>query len=200
MRKLVCLGALIMLIVCFTAGCWQNENNRLKSWEEWVKIPLTGDKKEPSPSATLKKGTTTIDELASKRITVKLYFARRDGKGFETEKRDIVKQEGIARKTVEALLAGPQNSNLRSVLPAGTRLLDINIRPDGLCIVNFNRQITEVSRGGQETMAVYSVVNTLCQFPSVKKVSFMVEGAPVDTLAGDVDLSRPVMANYEMGQ
>lgn len=194
MRKLFCLLAVVILVVCLAGGCLQNENNQLKSWKEWVKIPVGNEK---SPVSTPKsEGGATLDKLAVERITIDLYFARQDGKGLEVEKREISKEEGIARRTIEELLKGPQNPNLKPVLPSGTKLRDINVKSDGLCIVDFNREITGIGKERDEVLAVYSVVNTLSQFPTVQRVSFMIEGEPVATLAGKTDLSSPVIADY----
>jgi len=187
------LVVVLLYIACFSSGCWLTEDTRLKSWREWIKVPVEEGKKASS-TAVKSNRTANIKELTKERITVELYFARKDGKGLEAEKRDIPKEEGIARKTIEALLAGPQNPNLNCPLPEGTKLLDINIKPDGLCIVNFSREITTVTPGKPEQLAVDAVVKTLCQFPSVKEVRFMVEGDYVDTLAGGVDISRPLKA------
>lgn len=197
-RKPVCLGALLLLVVGLGGGCWTKDNSRLKAWEEWVKIPLRGEK-APSPVTSPDKGAK-LEELAQEHVTIDLYFARRDGNGLEVEKRDIPKVEGIARQTMHELLTGPRNPNLKQALPAGTKLLDINLKPDGLCIVNFNDRIGEIEGRKGEVLAVYSVVNTLAQFPTVKRVDFLIEGEPVDTLAGTVDLSNPVAADYTAGR
>ena len=59
-----------------------------------------------------------------------------------------------------------RTEGLKSALPPGTRLLDINITPEGTCIVDFSSHI-EVSGSKAEALAVFSIVNTLSQFPTV---------------------------------
>jgi germination protein M len=50
--------------------------------------------------------------------------------------------------------------------------------------------------GGSEAelMTVYSVVNSLtASFPAVKRVQILVEDKPAQTLAGHIDLTRPLV-------
>ena len=43
-----------------------------------------------------------------------------------------------------------------------------------------------------EIFLVGSIVNTLTEFPQVTSVVFMVDGKPIDTIAGHMDLTEPV--------
>ena len=133
-------------------------------------------------------------------MTVALYFASADGDKLIKEEKDIPKVEGMARATVETLLEGPTaDSGLRSAIPAGTQLLDINVKPDsGLCIVDFSKEITSVASDISEEVTVYAIANTLCQFPTISQVEFRVEGQAVTTLDGQTDLSKAVSANADI--
>lgn len=82
------------------------------------------------------------------------------------------------------------------MVPAGTELLDINIKPDGLCIVDLSREVNQVSSARQGELMVQAIANTLGQFPAVKEVSFLVEGEKVSVLGGSVSVALPVQANY----
>lgn len=139
-------------------------------------------------------------EVTREKITVQLYFARQEGHGLAVEEREITKVSGIARATVEELLKGPQDKALKTALPAQTRLLDINITPDGNCIVNFSSHIQEVSGSKAEALAVYSIVNTLSQFSTVDNVSFMVEGKKVESVGGYISTAEPVTADYGLSE
>lgn len=131
-------------------------------------------------------------------ITIALYYASADGKSLIATEQTIPKMEGLARETMETLLEGPTaESGLVSAIPAGTELLDINVKADeGLCIVDFSQDITTLGAGGvTEDVTVYAITNTLCQFPTITQVEFRVEGQAVTTLAGKMDLSQAVTAN-----
>ncbi|NLT94511.1 MAG: GerMN domain-containing protein [Clostridia bacterium] len=132
---------------------------------------------------------------------VLLYFGSADGKHLVAVEKEIPKVEGIARETINALIEGPDfQSGLLPTIPAGTSLLDINVKENGLCIVDFSKELVANLPGGEqnEQLAVYSIVNTLCQFPTIDQVEFRVEGQKMDTLLGYVQLDPAVSANADM--
>lgn len=139
----------------------------------------------------------TASESTMPTVTVSLFYASADGQSLVEKEKAIPKVEGMARATIETLLEGPSaGSGLQSAIPAGTQLLDINIKADeGLCIVDFSKEIASIADGISEDVTVYAIANTLCQFDTVDKVEFRVEGQMVTTLDGGSDLSRAVSAN-----
>lgn len=148
----------------------------------------------------LPDGTTTLEpagtnlgiDLTAETKAVILYFTDQEGEQLIAEERQISKVEGIARATVEALLAGPENGDLQSALPEGTQLMDINIKEDGLAIVDFSKALAEnlESSSKKEKLAVYSIVNTLTQFPTVNRVEIRIDGKTVNSLKGKVKLDQ----------
>jgi hypothetical protein len=50
-----------------------------------------------------------------------------------------------------------------------------------------------------EVLAVYSLVNTLVEnFSDVKQVQILIDGNESETLAGHVDISRPLMSRIQL--
>ena len=47
-------------------------------------------------------------------------------------------------------------------------------------------------------MLIGSIVNTLTDFPEVKKVQILIDGASVETLSGHLDLSEPLPRMTEL--
>ena len=144
----------------------------------------------------------TTAESSVPQMTVALYFASADGEKLVKEEKAIPKVEGMARATIETLLEGPDAaSGLLSAVPAGTQLLDINVKPDsGLCIVDFSKELASTAAGVSEEVTVYAIANTLCQFATIDQVEFRVEGQKVTTLDGKSDLSSAVTANASLVQ
>ncbi len=65
----------------------------------------------------------------------------------------------------------------------------------GVAYLDFSPEARQAVAGGSksELLVVYSIVNSVtANFPAVKKVQILVEDKPVRTLAGHVDLSRPL--------
>ena len=93
-----------------------------------------------------------------------------------------------AQAALNTLLAQPNGP-----LPTGTRLLSVRVA-DGLATVNFSHELRDNFTGGDsaETRAVNSVLRTLGQFPTVSRAQILVEGKPMDSLGGMLDLSGPL--------
>lgn len=177
---------LLMIMLC---GCgWAARgSNRTSS-------PVQVQTSEPGPSRP--ESPQIVENQEMKKVV--LYFADPTGQKLVAEERAIPKVEGIARATVEELLKGPApGSSLLPTIPKGTVLRDINIRPDGLARVDFSKELVTNHSGGSlgESLTVYSIVNTLTQFPSVKQVQILVEGQYVETIAGHLDVSSAVTRN-----
>jgi len=128
-----------------------------------------------------------------------LYFSDQNGDYLIAEKREVPLVPGLARATVQELIKGPEGKGLSGTIPEGTKLLDINIE-NGLCTVDLSKEFRDNHWGGSsgEILTVYSLVNTLTQFPTVEKVEILVEGQKIDTLAGHMDLSAPVSRNSQI--
>jgi len=95
------------------------------------------------------------------------------------------------RAAAEALIAGMPGSPFLS-LPKDTDVQIISIK-DGICTVNFSQEITQVNVGsGGEGMVLSSIVATLGQFEGVDAVRILVDGQPMETLAGHVDITGPL--------
>ena len=70
----------------------------------------------------------------------------------------------------------------------------------GVAYVNLSSEATHLPGGSRsELFSVYSVVNSLVvNFPAVRRVQVLVEDRTVPSLAGHVDLSRPLPADMTL--
>ncbi len=76
---------------------------------------------------------------------------------------------------------------------------EVWVSPGGIAYVDFDRALYD-SGGGSlaELHTVYGVVATLTvSFPEIIAVQFLIEGRWVETLAGHVDLSKPLLPSDE---
>lgn len=95
--------------------------------------------------------------------------------------------EGVAKATLEKLIEGPTPAQemrygLHSPLPPNTRVRGLSIR-EGLAKVDLNAAFLDYNPG-EEEYVLNSVLFTLFQFPSVKKVQLMVEGIVPEVFPG----------------
>lgn len=187
------LGALLIMMILLTAGCALID--RLQAWKQTSEEQLT---EIPPDTDEL---TMPQEGLVGETKEVVLYFSDQAGEMLALETRAIAKVEGIARATVQELLAGPSvESGLLPTIPVGTKLTDINVRPDGLCIVDFSSELVDNHPGGSlnEELTVYSIVNTLTQFPTIQEVQILVDGQKVESIAGHLDVSTTMARNNDI--
>ena len=216
MKKIWLLMALLMAFLL--SGCslidqlqaWKNGNDTSKSQQDNT-VTIEQPVKETNPNTNKESNTgsnttstTNNNQNASSSGTqetkeVILYFSDKDGTYLSKETRKIPKSESIARQTIEELIAGPQDPDLLPTIPSGTILDDINIR-DGLCTVDFSSELCDNYSGGlqDEELTVYSIVDTLTQFPTINEVRIWVDGKEIDSIAGHVDVSQAMARNNEL--
>ena len=134
---------------------------------------------------------------ASRRIKAMLYYVAADGLRLVASERDVVYAEGTseqAKRIVEALLE-PAPEGLASAIPPGTALRGLFIGEQGDAYVDFNGSLRTNHPGGSasEILTVYAIVSALtANLPAITSVQILIEGHEVDTLAGHVDLRRPL--------
>jgi len=77
------------------------------------------------------------------------------------------------------------------VFPKGARLLGATIR-DGMLQLNFSPELTQNFEGGSDDEAalVNAITSTAGSFPNVERVQILVDGKPVESLGGHIDLSH----------
>jgi len=124
---------------------------------------------------------------------VTLYFAGPDAAGLVAETRWLPVSQTDAKGRLQALVEGPRHAGLYPTLPAPTNILSVSVEGD-LVVVDFDRELVERHPGGSagEILTVFSVVNTLTEIPGIRRVAWRIDGRPVETLVGHLDLSRPV--------
>ena len=134
---------------------------------------------------------------------VLVYFSDREGEYLVGEKRKILKKNDVkeeAEETIAELIKGPKQK-LIPTLPPQTKLLTFQINEVGVARVNFNQSLSKDHPGGSsaEMMTVYSIVNSLSfNFPQVKRVQILIEGKPIETIAGHLSLKQPVSPKPEL--
>ncbi len=191
--------ALVLLSICLlSGGCAQPDQSKIKDWQALLKIPAEKEKVSETEKAPLPLTSKTSESPGGQSLQVSLYFGDARGHKLIAEERDIAKVEGVARKTMEELLKGPANVEAVQVFPDGTRLLDINVKPDGLCIVDLSGEARGVNNKEQEKLMIYAVANTMGQFPSIKEISFMIDGQNVDSIGGFMSLNEPIQPDYKI--
>lgn len=129
---------------------------------------------------------------------VKLYFSYNQGQNLKSEIRKVAADQ-LYINTIQELIEGPTNKGLEQTIPAGTRLIDFELT-QGVLVLNFNSNFRDNHWGGStgEIMTIYSIVNTMTQFPKVKQVQFLIAGTEIESLVGHIDLTDPIGPSDEL--
>jgi spore germination protein GerM len=135
-----------------------------------------------------------------RRITATLFYISEDGMHLVGAQREVPYEssptEQARRIVEEALRSAP--APLAPAVPAGTTLRALFVTPRGEAFVDLSEQVSTAHTGGSldELFTVYAIVNALTvNLPAVTAVQILVNGTEVDTLAGHVDLRRPLGQN-----
>ncbi|CCO08547.1 GerMN domain-containing protein [Desulforamulus hydrothermalis] len=95
---------------------------------------------------------------------------------LKKEVHSIPYTKGVARAALEELIHGqPLTPGAVKVIPEATRILSITVE-QGLAVVNFSQEVLAANAGAyMEYLGIYSIVNTLTEFTTIKQVAFKVE-------------------------
>jgi spore germination protein GerM len=134
---------------------------------------------------------------ATRHIKATLFYVSDDGLRLVPLEREVPYGDGVleqARRIVEAQLRAP-DAPLTSAIPPGTTLRAVYLSERGEAFVDLSPEISTAHPGGalNELLTVYAVVDAVTtNLPAVTSVQILVDGHEVDTLAGHVDLRRPL--------
>lgn len=130
--------------------------------------------------------TVTVNAEESKMTEILAYYE--DENGFVVPvNTKIPWEEGIAKATLRSMVVGSDTekriaqSNLHGVLPEGTEIRGMAIK-DGVCRVDFSKNILNTSSIEQEKSMISALTYTLTEFPTINKVELLVEGQALASL------------------
>ncbi len=129
--------------------------------------------------------------------TAVLFYIAEDGTALVTRTVEIPSGgDPLTRaRTVAERQLAPPALPLTSAFPPGTRLNAIYLTAEGNAFVDLSQDVSAAHPGGSldELFTVYALVNALVSnVQEIAAVQILIEGREVDTLAGHVDLRRPL--------
>ena len=133
------------------------------------------------------------------RIRLHLFFANQKGDRLVDTYRNVVYNSNIApeRLIVEQVLKGPNSDAVYPTLNQDTKVLSVTTR-DGVCYVNLDSAFLTEPYNVTPQVAVYSLVNSLTQLPTVSKVQFSVEGKTADSFMETMSLQNTYEENLDL--
>lgn len=180
------------------AGCGQEEAVPVGAVSTEIPANQTVTSSEtetmPPPTETGSGTSTDSGSDAASGVLYQVWLVRGESLFVTWRERAGTRRVGTA--AMEDLLAGPTpleaRAGVTTVIPAGTRLLGLTVSK-GVATVDLSSEFE--SGGGSASMfaRLAQVACTLDQFPTVKGVSFELDGQPVDVFSGEgIVLDHPV--------
>ena len=129
-------------------------------------------------------------------IAATVFYAAPEGDALMPIRREVPLADGIVAQGRQILITQlePPPSPYISAIPAGTTLRAFYVSDKGDAFVDLSG-ISAGHPGGSlaELLTVYAIVNAVtANLPAVQRVQILVDGKEVDTIAGHVDIRRPI--------
>jgi spore germination protein GerM len=164
----------------------------------WVSVAVRRRIAPPSTVASTPAGAATA--APGRKIKARLYYVSTDGTKLTGVDREVSYAEGAtaqAQEIVSAQLTAVP-APLVSAIPAATTLRALYLDGKGAAFVDLSKDVSTAHPGGSqnELLTIYSIVNALtANLPAITSVQLLVDGKEVDTLAGHIDLRKPLQKN-----
>jgi spore germination protein GerM len=159
----------------------------------WSLMRLFSPAPNPTPATTV----TAPPPAETAHITATLYYGSSDGRALVPVRRDVPAATSAVDQGRQILAVQFQDAPqpYLQVVPKGTKLRSFYVTDRGDAFVDLSGDVVSAHPGGSltELLTVYAIVNSVtANLPAVQRVQLLVEGKEVDTIAGHVDVRRPL--------
>ena len=165
----------------------------------WVTI-IVRRRNAPPPLTPVAVATQAQSATPARKIKARLFYVSTDGSKLTGVDREVAYGDGPSAQAQEIVTAQltPPPAPYVTAIPAGTKLRAVYLSAKGEAFVDLSPEVSSAHTGGSqdELLTIYSIVNALTSnLPAVTSVQLLIDGKEVDTLAGHVDLRRPLGKN-----
>jgi len=191
------LGAALALLIGWT---WFGG---LPRWSRAQQAPPAAPASDsPAASTAVAPASTqaTTEAADARKIRATLFYVAENGVQLMSVDREVGYADETseqARLLLEALLK-PVDAPMVSAIPTGVTLKTVLLSEKGDAFVDFSPELSTNHTGGSldELLTVYAIVDTLTvNLPAIARVQILIDGKEADTLAGHIDLRRPLAKN-----
>jgi spore germination protein GerM len=157
----------------------------------------------PTPQTSVVPASTTASARSTedtRKIRATLFYVAENGVQLLAVDREVGYADETseqARLLLDALIK-PVEAPMVSAIPPGVTLKTVLLSERGDAFVDFSPELSTKHPGGslEELLTVYAIVDTLtANLPAIARVQILIDGKEADTLAGHIDLRRPLLKN-----
>lgn len=133
-----------------------------------------GDGTKQSAGTVVLPAASSSQIPAEKEASLTYYLPTEDGLHILPSTVKVKAADRTAKTAIEEMLRADRKSKY-PLVPAGTRLKSIHIE-DGTCSVNFTKELNQLQGETGQSLFIAMTVDTLTEFPNIKRVEFRAEG------------------------
>ena len=111
---------------------------------------------------------------AEKEASLTYYLPTEDGLHILPAMVKVKAADRTAKTAIEEMLRADRKSKY-PLVPADTRLKSVHVE-DGTCTVNFTKELNQLQGETGQSLFIAMTVDTLTEFPNIKRVEFRAEG------------------------
>lgn len=110
-------------------------------------------------------------------ITLNLFFANEEGNALVKTEKTIMYNTNVAMERVilEQIIAGAKGTKGYGTINPDTKVISVVVK-DGVCYVNLNNTFLTQVYSVTPEVAIYSIVNSLCEVSGIQKVQISIDG------------------------
>ena len=188
MKKLLVIFLTLTLVLCI-ASCKREEESSL--------IPPSSQSENQSVGDTKDDKSSESPKIESRNLL--LYFTDSASQYLRGEERNLGSDDdAVEWAIVYELIKGPKSENLSPSVQGEVGILSIETK-NGLCTIDLTKEFVEANTGGsaKENIAIYSLVNSLCELQTIDKVKINIEGN-TEAEFGEMLLDIPLEPNMDL--
>lgn len=188
MKKLLVIFLTLTLVLCM-ASCKREEESSL--------IPPSSQSEEQSVDDTKDDKPSESPKIENRNLL--LYFTDSAAQYLRGEERNLSSDDdAVEWAIVYELIKGPKSENLSPSVQGEVGILSIETK-NGLCTIDLTKEFVEANTGGsaKENIAIYSLVNSLCELQTIDKVKINIEGN-TEAEFGEMLLDTPLEPNMDL--
>lgn len=150
----------------------------------------------PADQAALEEEKLFTGKEAKRKV--RLLYAAADKPGFTEESAEIhatASKVAQAKQALRQLFKGPAGTAAAPAFPQGWRYRELFLTESGMAVVDLDPAGVAALPGGtsSEYIVLYTMLKALTDnFKDIRSVQFLVGGEIKESLAGHMDISRPL--------
>ena len=200
---------LIIIITLFASGCSLDSSTGNSNIQETVEDTSIAAESASNTESSITEDSGTSQETSvtseetgnndssNEEVTINVYYSDQNGEYLIGEAR-ILSGGSKYVDAISEMMKEPIDGSLVKLIPESTKINSVIVK-DGMAKVDLSKNFVDDRFVSDTTdiLLIYSIVNTLTEFPDVNSVEFFIDGARLGVL-GQLDLQEPYFRKSDL--